>query len=151
MDAITALGVAGNVVQFIDFGQKLLSTSFEIYKATNGASTRNKESETLLKDFIESIDTVSADLVQYGTRLGLTLQQTTSSNGLQEIVDDCRSLAADLLARFEKLKLERKPGRWKSVLRAVKCMWAESELQDWQARLVRYQSQLEWRILVSLR
>lgn len=151
MEAITALGVAGNVLQFIDFGQKLVSTSFEIYNAANGASARNQESESLLKSFIESIDTVSTDLVQYDARLALTFEQTSSSPGLQQIVNDCRDIATDLLARFDKLKLQRNPGRWKSMLRAVKCMWKEYELQDLQARLGRYHSELEWRVLVSLR
>ena len=151
MDPITALGVAGNVVQFLDFGRKLVYTSFEICKAPNGASASNKESEMLLKDFIESIDTVSADLLQYDNKLSLNIQQTPSSSGLQEIVDHCKALTVNLLARYENLKLHRKSGRWKSLMRAVKCMWKEPELQDLNERLIRYHSQLEWRVLLSLR
>ncbi|KAF8851240.1 hypothetical protein BDZ45DRAFT_767290 [Acephala macrosclerotiorum] len=151
MEAMAAFGVAGNVIQFLDFGQKLVSTSLEIYIARSGASTSNKEYEKLLQDFIESIDIVSENLLQYDRRLDITPPQASSQNGLQEIVDDCRSLAAKLLTRFEKLKLQRKPGLWKSSVRAVKCMWQESELVDLQKRLSRYQSQFEWRILLSLR
>jgi len=151
MEAIAALGVAGNVIQFLDYGQKLVSTSLDIYKTGTGASTSNRESETLLKDFVESIDTVSENLLLYDERLEVKLLQATAQNGLQDIVDDCRGLAAELLGRFEKLKLQRKPGRWKSSVRAVKCMWQESELVELQKRLSRYQSQFEWRILLSLR
>ncbi|PMD63790.1 uncharacterized protein K444DRAFT_626482 [Hyaloscypha bicolor E] len=151
MEAIAALGVAGNVVQFLDFGQKLISTSLEIYTAGTGVTVSNKESETLLKDFIESIDTVSENLLQYDTRLGEKLPQATAQNGLQDIINDCRNLAAELLVRFEKLKLQRKPGRWQSTAKAVQCMWQDSELVGLQQRLSKYQSQLAWHILLSLR
>jgi len=151
MEAIIALGVAGNVIQFLDFGQKLISTTLEIYTAGSGATFSNKESETLLKDFIESIDTVSENLLQYDTRLGEKLSQATAQNGLQDIIDDCRNLAAELLARFEKLKSQRKPGRWQSTVKAVKFMWQDSELVKLQERLSKYQSQVAWHILLSLR
>jgi hypothetical protein len=151
MEAMAALGAAGNVIQFLDFGQKLISTSAQIYAAGSGVSVANKESETLLKDFIDSIDTVFENLLEYNTRMGEKLPHAAVQNGLQDIIDDCKNLAAELLVRFEKLKLERKPGRWKSTARAVKCMWQSSELVELQTRLSRYQSQFEWRILLSLR
>lgn len=151
MEAVAALGVAANVVQFLDFSQKLCSTSLEIYQATKGASRANTESETLLRCFIESINMVSSDLKKYRSALNVTPPHVFGAGAIKDIVDDCRNLAGDLLGRFEKLRAGGNPGRWKSFVRGVKCMWSEKELQDLQSRLGRYQSLLEWRVLISLR
>jgi hypothetical protein len=153
MEAVVALGVAGNVLQFLDFGQKLYSTSLEIHRAATGASTANAESETLLRDFIESIDTVSSDLKQYRSALDATSPQVSGAgtSALHDVVENCKVLAVELLDRFEKLRGEGNRGRWKSFMTGVTCMWKEKELQDLQGRLGRYRSQLEWRVLISLR
>jgi hypothetical protein len=151
MEAVAAVGIAGNAVQFLDFSQKLYSTSLEIYRTTNGASTQNAQSEVLLRDFIESIDTVSSDLEQYRSALDLTSPLASGAGGVQDIVEDCRGLAGELLGRFEKLRAHGQVGPWKSLVKSVKCMWKEKELQDLQTRLGRYRHQLEWRVLISLR
>ncbi|RDL35943.1 uncharacterized protein BP5553_06555 [Venustampulla echinocandica] len=41
MDPFTALGVAGNIVQFVDFAAKLISKSREIYHSVDGASSQH--------------------------------------------------------------------------------------------------------------
>jgi hypothetical protein len=153
MEAVAALGLAGNVLQFLEFGQKLCSTSLEIHRAATGASAANAESEALLRDFIDSIDTVSSDLKQYQFALDATSSEVSGAgtNTLHDIVENCNDLAVELLDRFEKLRGQGKRGRWKSFMTGVKCMWKEKELQDLQGRLGQYRSQLEWRILISLR
>ena len=37
MDPLTALGLAANIVQFVDFTSKLISQSHEIYRSADGA------------------------------------------------------------------------------------------------------------------
>jgi hypothetical protein len=50
LDPFSALGVAANVVQFIDFGSKLISESHEIYKSATGTSTGMVELEMIYVD-----------------------------------------------------------------------------------------------------
>ena len=45
MDPITALGIAGNVVQFIDFGLKAVSKAREIHSSSTGALRVNVDLE----------------------------------------------------------------------------------------------------------
>jgi hypothetical protein len=73
MEATAALGVAANFLQFLDFSQKLCSTSLEIHRAANGATNANAESEILLRDFIATIGTLTSDLKQYRSALNLGL------------------------------------------------------------------------------
>lgn len=153
MEAIVAVGVAGNVLQFLDFASKLCSTSLEIYRTANGTPTSNAQTEALLKGFIESMDGVSSDLAQYRTALSVTSKQAfiPGQNELGTIISDCQNLANDLMTRFEKLKASGRPGRWKSFVAGVKCMWKKKELDELQLRLQQHRKELEWRMLISLR
>jgi hypothetical protein len=51
MDPLTALSVAGSVVQFADFGMKLFAEGRELYKSTRGILTANDELELVTVDF----------------------------------------------------------------------------------------------------
>lgn len=50
MDPLTALSVAGTIVQFADFGCKLLSGYRELYKSTSGTLAANEEIELVTVD-----------------------------------------------------------------------------------------------------
>jgi hypothetical protein len=150
MEALAAVGVAGNVLQFLDFGQKLVTTCTEIYLSTSGSLKANDDSEMLLREFAESIDNLSSDLSRYQDALNDTVQQVGGSP-MKVTVDGCRSLAQDLIKRFERLRGEGNLGRWKSLVKGVKCMWKAKELQELQKRLTQHRSQLEWHVLIALR
>lgn len=153
MEALAALGLAGNTVQFLDFATKLCSTSVEIYRGVDGSSASNTQAEGLLKGFIETIDEVASDLGQYRTALSAASKQAAGKGELQiaSIIVDCQTIADDLLRRFEKLKSDGKPGKWKSFVTGVKCLWKKHELEELQKRLRANREELEWRILLSLR
>lgn len=123
MEVTTALGVAANVIQFLDFGQRLFTTSFEIHRVANGASTAHRKSENLLRDFLNSIDTVSHSLHQYLSTCKSYLPQVAEAGTFQDVVEDCRAPAKDLLRRFERLRIQGKQGRWRSFVTGVKYMW----------------------------
>lgn len=116
MEAIAALGVAGNVLQFLGFASKLCTTSLKIHATVDGTSTSNAQTEALLKGFIESMDGVSSDLSQYRIALSGAPKeaQLPCRDQIGPIISDCQALAEDLVARFEKLKSSGNVGRWKS-------------------------------------
>lgn len=153
MEAVVALGIAGNSVQFLDFASKLCATSIEIYRAADGASASNAQAEALLKSFIDSTDEVTLDLGQYMVALQTTTQKASGKSDAQiaSIILDCQAIATDLSQRFEKLRSSGKPGKWKSFVGGVKCMWKKNELEELQEKLKRHRAELEWRILLSLR
>jgi hypothetical protein len=43
MDALSALSLAGNIIQFIDFGSRLLSNARELYKSSVGSLATHDE------------------------------------------------------------------------------------------------------------
>ena len=59
MDPIAAIGFAANILQFINFGCKLVSESQQIYNSVEGASVETLELEAISKhlhDLIEQVD-----------------------------------------------------------------------------------------------
>jgi hypothetical protein len=88
MDPITALGVAGIVVQFIDFDGKLCSTFMDVYQS--GTTKANLETEMLVQTFIDSIDTVSTNLVEYRNALSKKSGDGLEQDSVQKIVAECR-------------------------------------------------------------
>lgn len=147
------LGIAGNAVQFLDFATKLCVTSIEIYRGADGASASNAQAEMLLKSFVETIDEVSSNLGQYCVALSAASKQASGRGEAQtsSIISDCQAIADELVRRFDKLKSSGTPGKWKSFVSGLKCMWKKQELEELQRRLKQNRDELEWRILLSLR
>jgi hypothetical protein len=50
MDPLTAFSVAGTVIQFVDYGTKLLLEAHRPYKSTSGVPTANQELELVTAD-----------------------------------------------------------------------------------------------------
>jgi hypothetical protein len=50
MDPLTALSLAGTIVQFVDFGSRLFTDSREFYKSTTGTLKANEVLELIISD-----------------------------------------------------------------------------------------------------
>jgi hypothetical protein len=104
MDPLTALSVAAAVVQFVDYGSRLLSRTWQIYKTS---SWETKETVTL--------STISADLAFFSkkvedeaVRLHRSQSAQNSSEGrLIEICKGCIAANAEL-----SLALSQASSRW---------------------------------------
>ena len=124
IDPLTALSVTSAVIQFVDYGSKLLSQTQEIYHSMNGG----------LKENITTED-VTADIVA----LSLNLRKTQNSNdeALDKLVCSCEREANELLEVLNDLRLprdeytKRNSFKWRSAargrearLRGLKGGWA---------------------------
>lgn len=147
LEPFSAIGLAGNICQFLDFGGKILSSGREIYQSVDGSAPRNVE-----------LVIVYSDLSSLASRLRQPTSQATSlpDNGddqLRLIAQSCYSLAKELLSALEKLRLDPKQShrRWKSVRQAIKSVWKEDQIQDMERRLSTFRQQLLLRLLSILR
>lgn len=61
MEPLSAIALAGNVLQFIEFTSKLLSTSAEVYKSTTGTSNSNPTLEGICKQLSDLSCRLRAD------------------------------------------------------------------------------------------
>jgi hypothetical protein len=97
LDPFTVIGLAGNIVQFIDFSLKIVSKASEIRQSADGVLSENFDLEIVTKD-----------LVAINARLGDSLQAPRVANDLtqeQRRLDDlrrhCAEVAYELLMRWK--------------------------------------------------
>lgn len=148
LEPFSAIGLAGNICQFLDFGGKILSQGREIYQSVDGSAPRNVE-----------LIVVYSDLSSLASRLGQPTNQATSvpantgDEQLRLIAQSCYALAKELLSALEKLKVDPNQShrRWKSVRQAIKSVWKEDQIQDTERRLGTFRQQLLLRLLSILR
>jgi hypothetical protein len=127
MDPLTAIGLAGNVLAFVDFGVKLVSKAHEIY---NKGSTEDDESLAFvireLRDFSEKLQTQTSSSVV-----------TPELRSLKKVAAVCEDLADDLLELLEEFKAENPKSKRQSAKAVWKSTWKRTEKEDLESRLQR--------------
>ena len=144
-EAVAALSVAANVVQFIDFSGKILSEGYRLHKSQRVNSSKNEELEKIALDLQRLRDELQSREDETG------LVPTPNDVQLQRLAGQCRDICIEILAALEKLKVVDKPGKWKSFRAALKTVWAESKIKALQDRLDEARQELIVRILMSFR
>jgi hypothetical protein len=149
MEPFSALSLAGNIIQFVDFGARLLSNARELYRSPVGSLSVHDE-----------ITLVTTDLETLVKRLRGSVNARPSSEEndnqlqtLRKICDEAAAVAEELLKRLGTLKLsgDGKHRRWQTVGLAVRSLWNEKEIAGLLNRLVMLKEALKTRVLFSLR
>lgn len=151
LDPLTALALAGNIMQFVEFSGKIISGSSELFQSSSGVLKSN-----------EALEAITKDLVAMTSKLGqLDLDDQShllieEDQALQDLCRSCTSVADELLLRLNKLKVPTSIGqgkrkRWKSAQHVVQSAWAEKELSTLGGQLAGFKQALELRIVAQLR
>jgi len=111
MDPLTALSVASSVIQFVDFGSKLLSRSRQLYKSKEGVLTENFDVETITKDITTLVKGLKGKLPEH--RSMSVLKPSEDDEALDELCRRCVSIAGELIARLQKVKVKKKKSEGK--------------------------------------
>jgi len=149
LDPLSALSVAGAIVQFVQFSSKLISKGHELYKSTDGASLGHAELETIAKDLQELNGRLSSPA---GSKEGRQTNWKDSGDSLTRLSEQCSVVASELIATLGKLKVEGPASRrWKSLRQALKCLLQKSEVEALAARLQYLRDEIDFHILVSMR
>jgi hypothetical protein len=153
MDPLTALSLAGSIVQFVDFGLKLLKDGRSLYKSSTGALQVNEELEFIINDLQTLIAKIRVGL-STGPALGpLTEEETVENYTFEGICDQCAKISKEIIDCLEKVKVkaDEEDRVWESLKRAVRSGWKKRELSELTARLLSLREHLHGRILYSLR
>lgn len=144
MDPLSAVSLAGNLLQFIQLGMQVVSKAKEIY--VNGAVAANID----LEDLTEDLRTLTLKL-KLPPR-GDTASQTVNEQALNEAYDHCIDISDDLIAHLKKLKGPGgHRGKWKSFRHALEAVWTKKDVEEIASRLSTYRAQMELHLLVSLK
>src|SRR5450432_3540739 len=149
MDPLTALSIAGTIVQLVDFGSRIIGGTYRVHRSTTGALPVNEELELITRDLA-----ALARKLRYLSRqedASLSSVQITQTKALQSLCDACIRLADQLLTRLNGLKIQGRHQVWRSLQHAVKAAWAQKELDDLTTRLSACRKSLETHIWSNLR
>jgi hypothetical protein len=149
LDPLTALSVAGNIVQFIDFSTKLVAKGAELYNSAYGASIGHAELEVIVNDLQELNSRLQPSPLTPDT---VKNTWTAEDTALHKLTEQCSTVARELLQALNKLKVEGTSNRrWKSVRQALKGLIKKAEVDAIVQRLQHFRDELNLHILVSMR
>ena|SRR5579871_3494220 len=136
MDPFTAIGLAGNVITFLEFGYSVISKVKEIGNSTSGGSSSNQALASVAK----RLQDVALSLP--GT--GPTATVSSQCQSLEHLGTECQRVSEDLLKLLESL-------RAKDATSKRSILWAalretsgkkRAELRELEKRLDRCRQQL---------
>ena len=144
MDPLTALGLASNVVQFVQFTSDLIQTVVEIRRFSAGCTADILSLDSLygqLNNFNVGLalshENASGYLNGLGRELPKSAQNITSFRTLSLL---CKSDCEKLLQVVDKLKAQDGSRRhWQSFRTALKIVWGKDKIEELERRLNRTQ------------
>ncbi|KAI9762718.1 MAG: hypothetical protein M1840_001185 [Geoglossum simile] len=150
MDPLSALSVAGTIVQFVDFSSRVLSRTHELYRSSEALSVN------------QDLDLVSADLFQLSQRLSTpirgattlspaTASMTEDEKLLQKLCSVCSEISVELSTRLSSLRVRGEQKKWESFRQAVKSVWSERDIQELMRRLSTVRDAVQAHVVAGLR
>ena len=100
LDPLIAIGLVGNIVQFVEFGLKIVSKAREVHKSSTGTLSENVDTEH-----------IAADLIELTTSLQATESSAAGDPALEHLCAACNEVANELLTVLGKLNASGTPAR----------------------------------------
>jgi hypothetical protein len=152
MDPLSALSVAGTIVQFVEFGNGLLNNGYGLYKSSSGALAVNQELELITADLQSVLSKLGNPVIATGLPGPISEDEHKDQLSFKDVCDGAASIAKELLERLETLKLRGKKYRkFESLQKALQNLWSKEEVIGIKNRLDAFRQALNTRILLSLR
>ncbi|KAI1739718.1 hypothetical protein F4680DRAFT_133863 [Xylaria scruposa] len=107
MESLVALGLASNIVQFVDFASKLIVSTRTLYKSTHQTSSNN----LILRKVADDLTRLSDAII---------VPNHPGDDSLRQLALNAKEVARDLLAVLDDLQIKGKKTTWKSFLLALK-------------------------------
>jgi hypothetical protein len=134
MEGLTALGLASNIVQFIDFSSKIIKGAKEIYDSGTGTVPAT-----------EGLEDVAKEMQSLSLRLDppSTGHQNEDERAFRRLAAECRILCTQLLDLIDSVKPSDPKSKRQSIIAAIRGTWSEKERTELERRLDSCRNQLE--------
>lgn len=128
MEPISALGLASNVVQFVEFGISLFISAQKIYQS---ASALGEDSRVLY--------CITADLQRFSDEIIISKD---ANKDLQALAEECKCICGELLQQLKKLSVQGTKTKWRSFKAALREAWSRDKVEKMFKRLGEIRDQL---------
>ena len=145
MSGLEAIGVAAAILQFVDFGSKLLVTGYDVYKSQTGATSQAIHTQSLCTE----LESISAQLGQAPLG-GVTLSDKEQS--LWRLADRAHDLAWHLELLLNSLKLKKGTFKsWGAIRQSWRILHQKDKIAELAAQLEEIRSLMDTNLLLLLR
>lgn len=141
MEALAAVGLAGNVVQFIDFTCKLFDQAIAIHHSHAGVSQDTQDLESITRK-LQQFNIQLLEATQKPSRCGASSGASAPHSNLQYLAKDCHYAAEDLLSALRGLKAKKSGSNWSSFRAALAEIWKQPRIDGLEKKLSAYRLQL---------
>jgi hypothetical protein len=143
MDPFSAIGLAGNIITFLDFGYKVVSAARYIHSSPAGLAEENESLEFLSK----KMEYVATSLRPKASRRGVTADEIQ----LEELAGECHRLSHRLLELLNWLKATKPNSKRASIRAAWRNMRHRDEKLDLEKSLDQCRQQLHLHLTLAAR
>ena len=140
MNTVAAIGLAGNIVQFVDFSWKLIVEARDLHNSSSGASKGNEMLELISNDLNTLTDKLTAR-----TTLGVVPES------LRNLASQCKHVADELLGVLITLKIKGGNRKWKSFVKSLRTVWKKEQIEQLMKRLEILRDAMQFRLQLILR
>ena len=137
MGALAAPNLAGNILQFVDFSQKLVSRTLEFYNSVCGSIAVHVELETLSNDLSKLCSHLVASQSRHS---GFKAWKEESE--LLPLAPSCGEPAYEFSEFLNKLKRHSSSSKFASLRQTLESIWNNKTWKDYIGRLENYRSQV---------
>lgn len=125
-ESLVAVGLAGNIVQFISFASNLVSKTKEIHQSASGVACE-----------LDDLESISIHLKVLTRPL---LNKGDVSAQLRKVAERSSEVADELLKATAEIQYHGKssktgPTKWQSFRKALKCIWKKEQIDALKMRL----------------
>ncbi|TGO07645.1 hypothetical protein BTUL_0257g00060 [Botrytis tulipae] len=145
LDPLSALSFAATIVQFVDFGSKVISTATELHHSSEGALANNLELSTIISD----LSSISNDLSVRSSGQGMH-SYNKDELALIGLASQCKELSDKLLHDLDGLNIKKAHTKWASARQAMRSLWKEAYISEISKRLDGFRNQLVLRLVALL-
>ncbi|KIW12619.1 hypothetical protein PV08_09897 [Exophiala spinifera] len=146
LDPVSALGAAAAIIQFLDFGCKLLSKQRDLAESSQGTLIEHEELLAVTRRVAELNGQIqNCDISRDNTK-----KPTQAESALREVSEECRKIAAEFQHVLEGISGRPGQSSFKSFRQAFKIVWHKEGIETMQRRLDQQRSQLILHLLVVI-
>lgn len=143
LEAIAALSLASNIVQFVEFGCRLFSESKDLYKSSSGSLRE----DDVLEEVANSLTRITNDLTSS------SLKHHGPSSSMSDFVSlakSCQEIANEILDALSQLNTGRIQGKRQCLRKTFERVWKHDKINDMVRRLELLSSQVTLHLVKDL-
>ncbi|KAI1391381.1 uncharacterized protein F4822DRAFT_184402 [Hypoxylon trugodes] len=148
MEAVAVVGLASNILQFVEFTAKLIRISNELRNHRTWSTSRDHEIVTKHLKLLTQNISESAKVISQTSAMALPEEKA-----LRLVADRCCELAKTLLSRLSKCGIQpgQNGGRLQRAKAILNGIWNKQEIEEIAHRLQFFRSELELHYTTQIR